>query len=272
MQLIKFRDIVLKEGSKLYRTMPWRETRDPFHILLSEVMLQQTQVERVVGYYEKFIDKYPLVKDLAMAPLSEVIHMWSGLGYNRRAKWLHESAQKIMNDFDGKLPGNIENLTSLPGIGRNTAAAICVYGFGKTENYIETNIRTVYIYHLFTDDREAVHDDKILELQDKILLSGVDPRKWYLSLMDYGTYLKKEHGNISQRSKSYRKQSKFKGSVREVRGALLKLFLQHALLNKDAISKGLKHYDVAHRYDALAQLIDEGFIVKDGNDRYCLKK
>lgn len=272
MNLQEFRDVVLSEGLSLYRHMPWRNTRNPYHILLSEVMLQQTQVDRVVEYYQKFIDQYPQVEDLAQAPLPEVLGLWSGLGYNRRAKWLKESAQKIVSDFEGAVPQTIEDLVTLPGIGHNTAAAICVYAFNTSENFVETNIRTVFIYHLYSDKEIAVSDKEILSLQAKILESGVNPREWYLALMDYGTYLKKNHRSITRKSHSYRKQSAFAGSVRQVRGAVLKLLLQSNAKKRSSIDIELAGYDKNLQNIALTQLINEGFIVKDSKGRYALKK
>jgi len=272
MNLQEFSDLVTKEGALHYRDMAWRNTRDPYFILLSEVMLQQTQVDRVADYYEKFVRRFPKVNDLAKSSFAEVLSLWSGLGYNRRAKWLQETAQKIVNDFGGKVPDTIEELVALPGIGHNTAAAICVYAFNRSEVFIETNIRTVYIYHLFKDREEAVKDAEILKIQGEILDKGVDPRAWYLSLMDYGTFLKKEFGNLSQKSRSYRKQSTFKGSVRQVRGALLKLFIQIGNLDSETIDKNLEQYDAGHRKEALSQLLDEGFLVKDAKKGYSLKK
>ena len=272
MDLHVFRDEILQKGHALYRDMPWRITKNPYHILLSEIMLQQTQVDRVVPYYEKFVKKYPKIQDLAAASFSDVLSLWSGLGYNRRAKWLRECAQKIVSEFDGKVPNTIEELTTLPGVGHNTAAAVCVYAFNMSENFIETNIRTVFIFHLFKNSVETVRDKEILLLQNEILDSGVDPKKWYLSLMDYGTYLKKEEGNSAQKSRSYRKQSTFEGSVRQVRGALLKLFIQGPPIGLEAIEDSLKKYDNATSKKALSQLLDEGFIVKDDTGLYYLKK
>ncbi len=272
MNLQEFSDLVIKEGAFHYRKMPWRNTHDPFHILLSEIMLQQTQVDRVVGHYEKFIKRFPRVEDLAKASFSEVLSMWSGLGYNRRGKWLQEAAQKITEEYKGEVPNSVDLLINLPGIGRNTAAAICVYAFDKPEVFIETNIRTVYIYHFFKDREESVKDAEILKMQKEILEIGIDPRTWYLSLMDYGTFLKKEYGNLSQKSSAYRKQSTFKGSVRQVRGALLKLFIQSENLDSKTIEKNLEQYDAGHRKEALSQLINEGFIVKDAKNQYGLKK
>jgi A/G-specific adenine glycosylase len=263
MNLQEFRDEVLRNGSVLYREMPWRNTKNPYYILLSEVMLQQTQVDRVVSYYEKFIKAFPSVNNLADASFAEVLGLWSGLGYNRRAKWLQECAQEIVKRFNGKVPDNIDDLISLPGIGHNTAAAICVYAYNKPENFIETNVRTVFIYHFFKNEEEKIHDKEILKFQEEVL-KNVDPRIWYLSLMDYGTFLKKEHGNLSQKSSSYRKQSAFKGSLRQARGELLKLLLKDQSINE-------KIQD--DRYlNAIKQLVDEGFVVKDKSGGYSLKK
>ncbi|KXK11999.1 MAG: A/G-specific adenine glycosylase [Microgenomates bacterium OLB23] len=204
MGITAFRDLVLSEGSKHYRKMPWRETANPYRILLSEVMLQQTQVDRVVSYYNAFTRTFPSINNLANASLTQVLSLWSGLGYNRRGKWLHESAQKIVREFSGEIPHSINTLTELPGIGYNTAAAICVYAFNKPEVFVETNIRTVYIHYFFKNrvNESGVHDKEILALQTEVLAQNVNPRIWYLSLMDYGAFLKKTIGNISQKKHS----------------------------------------------------------------------
>jgi len=272
MNLQEFSDLVIKKGAQHYRDMPWRNTHNPYFILLSEVMLQQTQAHRVTAYYEMFITTYPNIKDLADAPFSEVLSYWSGLGYNRRAKWLQEVAQIIVQDHNGMVPNSMEQLVALPGIGHNTAAAICVYAFDKHKVFIETNIRSVFIYHFFKDRTVPVSDAEILGIQKEILETGIDPRVWYLSLMDYGTFLKKEFGNLSQKSTSYRKQGAFKGSVRQVRGALLKLFIQNGNLDSNSIDKNLEQYNEGLRREALSKLFEEGFIVMDKKKRYSLKK
>lgn len=142
----EFQEIIWQKGNELFRPMPWREDTRPYYVLVSEIMLQQTQVERVIPKFEAFIDKFPSTKELAKASLADVLTMWSGLGYNRRAKFLHEAAQMIENEFGGTFPDALQELVKLPGVGVNTAGAIVAYSFNQPVSFIETNVRTVYFY------------------------------------------------------------------------------------------------------------------------------
>lgn len=220
-----FQITVLKFYRRNKRGLPWRKPQkngafDPYHVLVSEVMLQQTQVNRVINKYGGFFSTFPSLEVLALADLRDVLSAWSGLGYNRRAKYLHQLAKITMNDNHGKLPENVENLKSLPGIGQNTAAAIVVYTWNKPEVFIETNIRTVFIHHFF-QNKDNVSDTEILHKVSETL-DKENPRDWYWALMDYGTYLKKKHGNNISKSRHYTKQSKFEGSRRQLRANVLK--------------------------------------------------
>jgi A/G-specific adenine glycosylase len=205
--------------------LPWREPEadgsfSPYKVLVSELMLQQTQVNRVRQKYVEFLDKFPDVQTLAAADLGEVLVAWQGLGYNRRAKFLWQAAQKIAHDFDGIFPEALVELETLPGVGKNTAGAIMAYAFNKPMAFIETNIRTVYIHHFF-HDHTAVPDKAILDVVQQTSPEDKS-RMWYWSLMDYGTHLKQTVGNLSRASKSYAKQSKFEGSLRQIRGQVLR--------------------------------------------------
>lgn len=205
--------------------LPWRQFEpdgvlDPYKVLVSEVMLQQTQVSRVIPKFQAFVRQFPTVQSLATAPLSDVLRAWNGLGYNRRAKFLWQAAGKIVADFDGRIPERIEDLVTLPGIGRNTAGAIVAYAYNKPVVFIETNIRTVFIYHFLADEQE-VTDKEIADLVAATLPDNA--REWYWALMDYGTYLKQTVGNVSKQSKHYSRQSAFEGSRRQVRGQVLRI-------------------------------------------------
>lgn len=205
--------------------MPWRNNTDPYWVLVSELMLQQTQVDRVIPKFELFMQTFSDITVLAKAPLSEVLTIWSGLGYNRRAKYLHETAQKVVNDFKGQLPTTYSDLVSLPGIGPGTAGAILAYSFNQPVTFIETNVRTVYFHHFF-NDQLSVTDGELKE----IVASTVDtehPRQWYWALMDYGSYLKKQGASRNSKSKHYKKQTPLLGSLREVRGLILKALAVH---------------------------------------------
>lgn len=212
--------------------LPWRLPEqsggfDPYKITVSEIMLQQTQVSRVIPKYLEFLKVYPTVQALAAAPLADVLRIWSGLGYNRRAKFLHQTAQTLCAAFKGEFPTEPEQLVMLPGVGKNTAAAIAAYSFNKPVIFIETNIRTVYLHHFF-QDKIAVADTDILALVAATQNTN-NPRQWYWALMDYGSFLKSSQGNANTRSKHYVKQSNFQGSRRQVRGAVLKLLIKQPL-------------------------------------------
>jgi len=208
--------------------LPWRQpladgSFDPYSILVSEIMLQQTQVARVLPKFTTFTMQFPSIAALAAAPLGEVLKAWSGLGYNRRAKFLWQAAQQVMATHHGRLPDTLSELVCLPGVGTNTAGAVLAYAFNKPVVFIETNIRTVFIHHFFANE-PAVPDRAISDIVAATVPD--DPREWYWALMDYGTHLKQIVGNVSQRSKHYTKQSTFVGSKRQIRGRVLQLLAE----------------------------------------------
>lgn len=206
--------------------LPWRQPEangrfDPYKILVSELMLQQTQVPRVVPKFNEFIAAFPSFEALAAAPLADVLRAWSGLGYNRRAKFLWQTAQTVAQDFGGVLPTTRDALVKLPGIGPNTAGAILAYAFNQPAVFVETNVRSVFIHYFFADG-SAVADKQIVALLEALLQGEPEPRALYWALMDYGTFLKQTTGNAARRSATYTKQSTFVGSRRQVRGQVLR--------------------------------------------------
>lgn len=251
------------------RAMPWREPDvdghfNSYQILVSELMLQQTQVSRVIPKFTAFIERFPTVNSLAEAPLREVLQLWSGLGYNRRARFLHESAKKIRDDYSSVIPSSQSELESLPGIGPSTAAAIRAYAFNEPVVFIETNIRTVFLHHLFADEKE-VSDTRVLPLVESALTSKANtlsPREWYWALMDYGVYLKATTINPSRRSKHHIVQSRFKGSRREVRGAVLKLLAQRPHTHSE-LAQQVPTSDYLD--SVLESLVRESLITQDGS-------
>jgi len=253
----KFKEIIWDKARELYRGMPWRDNTDPYYVLVSELMLQQTQVDRVIPKFELFMETFPTVKDLADAPLSDVLITWSGLGYNRRAKFLHAAAKKIEADFGGTIPDTYDALVSLPGIGPNTAGAILTYSFNQPVVFIETNVRTVYFHHFFED--QPLVTDKELKVLVEQTIDQEHPREWYWGLMDYGSYLKKQGSGRIDKSSHYKKQAPLKGSAREVRGLILK-----ALSHKDYALDELKsEMPQDERFElAMKALIAEGFIAE----------
>lgn len=225
-RLLDFRETVWAYyGAHGRHDLLWRQPDvhsqfDPYRILVSELMLQQTQVPRVIPKFAEFIARFPTITALATAPLEEVLRVWSGLGYNRRAKFLWQTAQIVVRDHHGELPRSAEALVALPGIGANTAGAILAYAFNQPVTFLETNIRTVFIHHFF-HDQDQVADRALLPLVSAAL-DTESPREWYWALMDYGTHLKQTVGNRSRASKSYVKQSAFEGSRRQIRGQVLR--------------------------------------------------
>ncbi|HSQ93670.1 MAG TPA: A/G-specific adenine glycosylase, partial [Methanoregula sp.] len=173
----KFRDLVLTHYRCHGRDLAWRRTTDPYHILVSEIMLQQTQVERVSRKYPEFIAAFPDFPTLAEAPLSDVLGIWQGMGYNRRAIALQKCARRVVEEFGGTLPQDPDILATFPGIGKATAASICAFAFNRPVVFIETNIRTVFI-HYFFKDTNPVHDTAILPLVKKTV-DRKNPRVWY---------------------------------------------------------------------------------------------
>lgn len=220
MDKAQFAALLASKTKELYRDMPWREDTRPYYVLVSELMLQQTQVARVVPKFLEFIEMFPDIETLALADLSDVLRLWQGLGYNRRAKYLHDSAKMIAQDFNGMFPESETDILKLPGVGKNTAGAIRAYSFNQPSIFVETNIRTVYIHHFFADNF-AVDDKQIIE-KIEATIDRVHPREFYWSLMDYGSWLK-AHGvkNIAH-SKHYKKQTPLKGSLREMRGEIVR--------------------------------------------------
>jgi A/G-specific adenine glycosylase len=212
------------------RDMPWRDTVDPYYILVSEFMLQQTQAERVLLKYGPFITRFPDFQTLSRAGLKEVLAAWQGLGYNRRAINLKETAEEIISRYSGKVPESTEELIQLPGIGKATAGAILAFVFNKPSVFIETNIRRVFI-HFFFQDKKDIQDKEIIPLVEKTL-DHENPRHWYYALMDYGAMLKKQGSNPNRKSAHYSRQAPFEGSNRQARGAILRHLLNNGTMEE----------------------------------------
>ncbi|MES2088308.1 MAG: A/G-specific adenine glycosylase [Patescibacteria group bacterium] len=266
MTLPTFKKTVWLYYRKNSRNLPWRKTTDPYKILVSEIMLQQTQVDRVVPKYLEFVKKFPNFKSLAEASVSDVLKTWQGLGYNRRALFVKRAAESIAEHFNGKLPRTLTELESLPGIGKATAAAILAYAHNKPVTFIETNVRTVFLHHFFKGG-EKIPDTEILKLALATLDTG-KPRDWHYALMDYGTYLKKEFGNPNSQSKHYAKQSKFRGSDREIRGAVLKFLTCNKKISRQKFLK-MSGFENARATTIIKNLTTEGFI-KNNRDMLTL--
>lgn len=251
---------IVKRYYKKYgrHDLPWRHTTDPYKIAVSEIMLQQTQVARVIEKYQEFLKKFLTLRALAKAPLSDVLRVWSGLGYNRRAKFLHQMAQSIVRDHKGKFPTTYEGLKSLPGIGPYTAGAIYAFAYNKPFPVIETNIRTVYIHHFFPK-KDKVLDTDLMKIIEKTL-DQKNPREWYWALMDYGSHLKQTGNKVHRASKHYTKQSKFEGSKRQIRGAIMRELLK-VPMTIEKIVKTLEK-EQGSVQEVMSDLVREGFVEK----------
>lgn len=264
MELGDFRETVLGYYREHGRDLPWRRTRDPYRILVSEMMLQQTQVPRVVPKYAEFVDAFPTFEALAAAPLAEVLRVWSGLGYNRRARQLKELAEVVVERHAGKLPSTREELVALPGIGPATAAEVLAFAFGVPVPFIETNIRAVYLHHFFGDECD-VSDRELMPLIEATL-DRDDPRSWYYALMDYGTQLKRELPNPCRRSKHHAKQGRWEGSSRQARGLVLRALVEGPA-DADALAESLG-MQLDRVESALDGLVRDGLLVaEDGRFR-----
>jgi A/G-specific adenine glycosylase len=263
-----FQNIILTHYKDLGRIFPWRENINPWGVLVSEFMLQQTQTERVIDYWNRWMEKWPSPKDLAEASLEEVLREWSGLGYNRRARFLKEAAVKITNNFCGQVPQTPILLKTLPGIGDYSSGAIACFAYNVPCVFIETNIRRVLI-HFFFKDKTEVKDSELFPILEETLYTE-NPREWYWALMDYGAELKKVTVNPNRRSAHYTKQSKFEGSLRQLRGAIIK-----TLANDGAVDIKALHEKTGFEYDRLHQALKklhQESMVAENEGKYKIKE
>lgn len=256
----RFRNLVLAHYKKHGRhDLPWRKTDDAYRILVSEIMLQQTQVDRVIPFYEAFLKEFPSIRALASAPLARVLICWQGLGYNRRAKMLHETAKLVLKEYAGKMPKTVEALEQLPGVGHYTARAVSAFAYNENVIFVETNLRTAVTHHFFCNE-EKVSDKDVLVVLEKSFRKGT-AREWYSALMDYGAFLKRSGVRINAKSTTYTKQSKFVGSDREVRGTVLKA-LTNGQQTETFLLGTLGHDRTEQVRLQLKNLLSEGLIEK----------
>jgi len=255
-KIADFQKVIWSYYREQGRSFDWRHVKDPYKVVVSEVMLQQTQTARVAIKFVEFIRFFPDFNSLALASLKDVLFAWQGLGYNRRGKFLHEIAKKVVNEYNGILPDCPKMLVTFPGIGPNTAGSIVAFAYNKPTIFIETNIRSVFLTFFFSNQTE-IHDKQLLPLIEAAI-DHASARDWYYALMDYGVMLKKQLPNPSRKSAHHAVQSKFEGSDRQIRGMVLKLLIQKQVSKKDLFLLIDRTPERIER--ALNQLLDENMI------------
>lgn len=256
-----FQQRVLKYYDEYGRDLPWRQLADTvelriYQVVVSEMMLQQTQVPRVLQKYDQWMLRFPTLKIASEATLQDILEVWQGLGYARRARYLHEICRNLA--VRSGLPSSVEELTAFTGIGENTAGAILVYVFNQPHVFIETNIRTVFLAEFF-EGIAAVQDAEIMHKVQKTLYHK-NPRIWYWALMDYGTFLKRQGFN-NNASASYVRQSPFNGSNRQLRGSILKHVVLVKRLKRKVI---LQLWDDPRAEQCLDELIRDQLLNQSG--------
>jgi A/G-specific adenine glycosylase len=259
MKIAEFKEAVLTNYRQQGRKFPWHYA-EPWGVMVSEFMLQQTRTERVIPYWENWMKLWPQPKDLAEASMEDALRAWSGLGYNRRCRYLKESAAIIADENDGKVPETPLALLLLPGVGPYMSAAIACFAYNYPAVFIETNIRSAVIHHFFPN-RDDVRDSEIIPILEAALVRD-DPRTWYYALMDYGAFLKSTTANPSRRSAHYTRQSPFNGSFRQARGKVIKALVSIGQCSAEELklASGLEDEKL---YEVLEKLKKESFVAED---------
>ena len=273
-----FRARVWEQGRSHHRDLPWRYIEDPYAVLVSEVMLQQTQVKRVLDYWPRFLALFPTIDALAAAGTSDVLEQWQGLGYNRRALALKRCADICAAENGGRLPEIVDELVRLPGIGPATAAGVVAFAYDRPALYLETNVRTVFLHELFPGE-DGVKDAALIPLIE-LACPADGVRDWYYALLDYGAHLKATLPNPSRRSAHHTRQSAFEGSRRQKRAELTRIVLAAGAEGIDA-SKAASLLNESERKagrvnvseEEIASIIDdlaaEGFFKRTGSLLVC---
>lgn len=235
-------------GAEEYRELPWRDVDDAYAVLVSEIMLQQTQVARVERYWTRFLEAFPTLKALANAPVADVLELWQGLGYNRRALALKRTAEQVAESGEATLPETFKELVALPGIGPATAAGVLAFAYQKPAVYVETNVRAVFLHELFPDQDNVPDADLLPYVADTAQVAGaVDPRGWYYALLDWGAALKRSGTNPTRASATYARQSTFEGSRRQKRAELVRIVLaKPAGVSVEEAHAALDAFEAAH--------------------------
>ena len=257
-----FQDKVMNWWSKNARELPWRNNPSPYQVFISEVMLQQTQVSRVVPKYLEFLNEFPAIEDLAYANTKQLLTVWSGLGYNRRAIWLKEAATGIVER--GSFPTKVDELRKLKGIGPYTSRSILIFAFNKDLATVDTNIRRIFIALGFA--KEDSSEKELQEIADALLLKGRSS-DWHNALMDYGSaVLTASSTGIEPTSK----QPRFNGSTRQVRGRIIRILTQSDSMSIDEITSQFSDEEINSEdlRKILDQLIQDKLIEQTDSGEY----
>lgn len=224
--LENFERALLEWYARNGRSLPWRETKDPYKVWVSEIMLQQTQVDRVRDYYARFLERFPNVESLARAEWEEVLEQWRGLGYYRRARSLHAAARAIMDELGGIFPAEFDVLVKLPGIGNYTAGALCCFAFGQDVPAIDTNVEQVFA-HVYGEPWIDMNPGQKRDFVAGHISKG-NGASFHHALMDLGTALKRGgkcpfharcEGIVARRARTIRKSSR--SAIPVVAGVLI---------------------------------------------------
>ena len=257
-----FQNKILNWYQQNKRDLPWRNTTNPYFIHVSEIMLQQTQVERVKKYYETFLNKYPNLETLAEAQTPELLATWQGLGFNNRVLRLREATKQILQNYKGRYPQQLKQLTSLPGVGEYTASAILAFAFNIEAPVVDTNIRRVLIYELNLDENISIK--KLQEIALQITPKG-KARQWNNALMDYSSLITTAS---KTQIKSQGTQGKFEGSTRQVRSTIVKELLKNNSITKQSIKEQFPQ----HNIEKILNSLEKDNIIKTQNRRIYLKQ
>jgi len=257
----RFRRKVLDFYRKRSRDLPFRHTTDPYHITVCEVMLHQTQVDRVLPRYRAWVERWPDWHSLAAADRRQVLAAWSGLGYNRRALYLRDIARIVVHDYGGELPDDYNALCRLPGIGPYTANAILIFVFNRRAVAIDTNVRRVLIHELHLSP--GISPRHLEEIARLVLPTG-EVATWHHALMDYSAMvLPRRLPSAPARSK----QSTFRGSLRQVRGEIVRQLTRKTRVKTTTVAQALHQGEPVVRRAARA-LEREGMVAVRGQFIY----
>jgi A/G-specific adenine glycosylase len=259
-----FRAEVLAHYEQAGRHFPWRDDETAWDrawgVLVSEFMLQQTQTERVVPFFTRWMARWPTPAALDAAPFPDVLREWVGLGYNRRCKALKDCARLICAEHSGIVPSTTAALSALPGIGAYTAGAIACFAYNVPCVFIETNIRAALLHYFFHDTQDKIDDSTLFPLLEAAL-DKTNPRRWYYALMDYGVFVKKAFGSQNAKSARYTRQAPFEGSLRQARGRITRTLAKQGPLDREALKKAVVGDE---RYErALAALVKDGLVAEE---------